>query len=111
MYDLQLPRKGFWQIIVSKFKNDPVWLNRVWSCCLCFSISHNLRLLDLLLDYLIYVFSRIWRDLHRDVEIDRNRRSEELLRLGTGQKIFIFRREGVRGEGGLLFEGVGKFSF
>ena len=27
----------------------------------------------------------------RDIEIDRNSRSEELLKLGGGQKIFIFR--------------------
>ena len=38
-----------------------------------------------------YVLCRIWGNLHRDIEIDRNRRSEELLKLGGGQKIFIFR--------------------
>ena len=48
MHDLQLPQKGFWKIIQLKFKDDPVWLDRVWHCCLCFSISHNLWLLDLL---------------------------------------------------------------
>ena len=35
----------------------------------------------------------------RDIEIDRNWRSEELLKLGEGQKIFIFR-------GDLPYEGV-----
>ena len=38
-----------------------------------------------------YVLSRIWRNLHRDVEIDRNWRSEKLLKLGGGQKIFILK--------------------
>ena len=37
-----------------------------------------------------YVLSRIWRNLHKDIEMDRNRRSEELLKLGAGQKILIF---------------------
>ena len=37
-----------------------------------------------------YVLSRIWRNLHWDIEIVRNQRSEELLKLGEGQKIFIF---------------------
>ena len=54
------------------------------------------------------VLSRIWRNLHRDIEIETNRRSEELLKLGGGQKIFIF-MVGVRG---LPYEGeVRKFSF
>ena len=39
MYDLQLPQKGFWQTIALKLKDDPVWLDIVWPCCLCFSIS------------------------------------------------------------------------
>ena len=39
-----------------------------------------------------YVLSRIWGNLNRDKEIDRNQRSEELLKLGGVQKIFIFRR-------------------
>ena len=39
-----------------------------------------------------YVLSRIWRNQHRDIEIDRNGRSEELLKLGGGQKILIFRK-------------------
>ena len=40
-------------------------------------------------------------------EIDRNGRSEELVKLGGGQKNFIFRRGG-----GLPYEGeVRKFSF
>ena len=42
---------------------------------------------------------RIWRNLHSDIEIDRNQRSEELLKLGGGQKFFIFR-------GCLPYEGV-----
>ena len=37
-----------------------------------------------------YVLSRIWRNLHRDIEIDRNWESEESLKLGGGQKIFHF---------------------
>ena len=37
--DLQLSQKGFWQIIELKFKDDPGWLDRSWSCCLCFSIG------------------------------------------------------------------------
>ena len=41
-----------------------------------------------------YVLSRIWRNLHSDIEIDRNQKSEELLKLGGGQKIFIFRGDG-----------------
>ena len=49
-----------------------------------------------------YVVSRNWRNLHRDIEIDRNQRSEELLKLGGGQKIFIFRGGG---EGGLALLG------
>ena len=31
---------------------------------------------------------RIWRNLHSDIEIDRNQRSEELLKLGGGQGAF-----------------------
>ena len=37
-----------------------------------------------------YVYSRIWRTLHRDIETDRNHTSEELLKLVEGQKILIF---------------------
>ena len=55
-----------------------------------------------------YVVSRNWRNLHRDIEIDRNQRSEELLNLGGGQKIFIFEggggcpmREKFLGEGSI----------
>ena len=33
-----------------------------------------------------YVLSRIWRKLHRDKEIDKKWRSEELLKLMGGQK-------------------------
>ena len=46
-----------------------------------------------------YVLSRYWRNLHRNIEIDRNQRSEELLKLGGGQKIFISRGAG---EGGVF---------
>ena len=49
-----------------------------------------------------YVLSRIWRHLHSYIEIDRNQRFEELLKLGRGQKIFIFK-------GGLPYEGVVNF--
>ena len=94
MYDLPLPQKGFWQIIVLDLKNDPLWLDWVWPCYLCFSISHNLWLIDLL----NYVFSRIWRDLHREIET-------ELLRLGAGQKNFI--ALWGRGQNIFIFRGVG----
>lgn len=40
----------------------------------------------------------IWRNLYRDIEINRNPRSEELLKLEGSQKIFISRR-GVGGGG------------
>ena len=50
-----------------------------------------------------YNLSKVWRNLHRDIEIDRNRRSEELLKLGGGEKIFIFR-------GDLPYEGEAKKS-
>ena len=53
-----------------------------------------------------YVLSRIWRNLHIniDIEIDRNRISEKLLKLGGEcQKSFIFK--GGAGLGG----GVTKF--
>ena len=46
-----------------------------------------------------YVLSRIQRNLHSDIEIDRNQRSEKLMKLWGGQKIFIF-----RGEGSLPYE-------
>ena len=46
-----------------------------------------------------YVFSGIWINLHRDIEIERNRTSEELLKLGGSQQVFVFRG------------GVRKFSF
>ena len=42
-----------------------------------------------------YVLSRIFRNLHFDIEIVRNQGSEELLKLGGGQKIFTFRGEGL----------------
>ena len=45
-----------------------------------------------------YVLSRICRNLHRDIEIDRNQRFEEIR---GGQKIFIFR--GWSGGGGGAF--------
>ena len=37
-----------------------------------------------------HALSRIWRNLHRDIEIDGNWRSEELLKLGGGQKFLFF---------------------
>ena len=42
-----------------------------------------------------YALSRILRNLHFDIDIGRNQGSEELLKLGGGQKIFIFRGGGV----------------
>ena len=43
----------------------------------------------------------IWRHLLRDIEIDRIQRSEELLKIWGGQKVFIFRgflpQEGMEG--------------
>ena len=46
----------------------------------------------------------IWRNLYRDIEINRNPRSEELLKLGEGQEILI--SKGRVGEGeGLLHDG------
>ena len=59
--------------------------------------------LPLLFNLPRHVLSRIWRNLHRDIEIDRIRRSEEkeLLKLGGGQNIFIFK-------GGLPYEGRGR---
>ena len=47
-----------------------------------------------------YVLFRIWRNLNSDIEIDRNQRSEEMLKLGGGQKIFIFSEEGLPYDGG-----------
>ena len=41
-----------------------------------------------------YALSRILRNLHFDIDIGRNQGSEELLKLGGGQKIFIFRGGG-----------------
>ena len=65
-----------------------------------FQSPHNLWLLDLL------NYSAISGIMF--AEIDRNGRSEELVKLGGGQKNFIFRRGG----GGLPYEGeVRKFSF
>ena len=53
-----------------------------------------------------YVISTIWRNLLRDIKIDINQTSEELLKLVRDQKIFIF-----RGGGGLPYEEeVRKFS-
>ena len=43
------------------------------------------------------VLSRIWTNLHRDIEIDRNQRSEEFLKLGGGQKTFIFKEDFLGG--------------
>ena len=49
-----------------------------------------------------YALSRILRNLNFDIDIGRNQGSEELLKLGGGQKIFIFRG------GGSLWGGVQK---
>ena len=62
-----------------------------WSIKLCSHMWH-------------YVLSRIWRNLLRDIEIVRNRRSEKLLKLGGGQKIFIFRGACPMREG-IIFQG------
>ena len=52
----------------------------------------------------------IWRNLYRDIEINRNPRSEELLKLGEGQEILI--SKGRVGEGeGLLHDGEGRNVF
>ena len=55
-----------------------------------------------------YALSRIWRNLHRDIETDRDRRSEELLKLGGDQKMFIFSGDrSIRGRSGNLhFQGA-----
>ena len=79
MHDLQLPRKGFWQKNELKFKDDPVWLDKYGLVAFAFQSPHNLCS-----HIWHYVLSRIWRNLHRDIEIDRNRKSEELLKLGGG---------------------------
>ena len=48
-----------------------------------------------------FVLSRIWRNLNnKDMESDRNRISEELLKLGGGPKIFIFKGGLALREGG-----------
>ena len=39
------------------------------------------------------VLSRIWRNLYRNTEIDRNWRSEELLKFGGGQRGFPYEGE------------------
>ena len=60
-----------------------------------------------------YVLSRICRNLHSDIEIDRNQRSEELLKLGGGQKfsflggVCLIRgwSENVHFQGDLPYEG------
>ena len=41
-----------------------------------------------------YVLSKIWRNMRRDMEIDRNGRFENLLKLVRGQKIFYSRDQG-----------------
>lgn len=48
-----------------------------------------------------FVLSRIWRNLNnKDMESDRNRISEELLKIGGGPKIFIFKGGLALREGG-----------
>ena len=64
-----------------------------------------------------YVLFTIWRNMHSDMEIDRDWRSEELLKLEGGQKILIFRvvypmRGGQKifvSRGGLALLGGGNF--
>ena len=41
MQDLQLPQKGFCQVIELKYKDDPVWLDRVWPLLFSLSIIYN----------------------------------------------------------------------
>ena len=41
-----------------------------------------------------YVLSKIWRNMRRDMEIDRNGGFENLLKLVRGQKIFYSRDQG-----------------
>ena len=92
--------KGFLTIEL-KFKDDPVWLDRVWPCCFFFSISWYFKItwsIKLCSHLWYYVLSKIWRSQHREIEIKRNRRSEELLKLEGGQKISIFK-------GSLPYEG------
>ena len=104
-------QKGFWQIIQLKLKVDSVWLDMVWSFCLCFSISPWFMItwsIKLCSHMWHYVLSRICRNLHSDIEIDRNQRSEELLKLAGGQKIFIFREVHW---GGLALWGGGRLIF
>ena len=57
------------------------------------------------------VLSRLWKNLHRNMGIDRNRRSEELLGLGVGQNAFVFGGEGrlALGRGGSNFLGGGLY--
>ena len=52
-----------------------------------------------------YVLSRIWRNPYRDIEIDRNWRSEELGKLAGGQKIFIFNCSMRGRSGNFYFQG------
>ena len=56
-----------------------------------------------------YVLSKIRRNLHRNIEIDRNWRSEELLKFGGGQKIFIFRGRGLGLRDFLIFYWGGSY--
>ena len=71
-----------------------------------FQSPHNLWLLDLL-NYAvicgIMLFLGIGETCIGDIEIDRNQRSEELLNLGGGQKIFIFEGRGGGEKGGLHY--------
>ena len=67
-----------------------------WSIKLCSHMWH-------------YVLSKIRRNLHRNIEIDRNWRSEELLKFGGGQKIFIFRGRGLGLRDFLIFYWGGSY--
>ena len=42
VHDLQLPQKGFWKITELKFKNDLVWLDRVWLVTFAYQSQRNL---------------------------------------------------------------------
>ena len=57
-----------------------------------------------------YILSRSWRNL-RNIEIDRNWRSEKLLKLGGSKKVLLIFRERGAGGGLSLWVGGQKFSF
>ena len=105
MHHLKLPQKGFCQ---KKWIKIWGWSNLVGQSMALLPLlftHHDLWLLHLLNYAAICsnVISSIWRNPYRDIEINRNWRSEELMKLGGGKKIFIFRgncHTGGGGEGG-----------